>query len=341
MKTITAIVLLLLATLPAAAHHSNAEYDRTTVTELEGTIARVIWRNPHVGLELDVTNADGSTTRWVMGAADLAGTLRRGVPAGTFEAGMFVRVAGFASSRRAANMLVTNVLLPDGREILLTGFSEPRWDAETLGGGSWVNAAAVGEAGQEDSIFRVWTLDRTRRPDFADDPPLTDFAQAGWEAYENTDDPALLCAPLGMPRVITQTGPHPIAFERREDNILLRGEYFDVERVIHMNEERIPPTAPLSPLGYSIGRWDDDVLVVETARIDYPFFDISGLAGVPQTESVFIEERFYLNGDGTELHMDFRVSDPGTFTRTLAVTDYATWKWRPQIDIHPYRCETD
>jgi hypothetical protein len=340
MKTFTCIVLLLLASWSASAHHSNAEYDRTQVVELDGIIARVIWRNPHVGLELDVSNADGKTTRWVMGAADLAGTLRRGVPEGTFQVGQRVTVAGFASTRRAANMLVTNVLLPDRREILLTGFSEPRWNTTTVGGGSWVLAADVGEVGADD-IFRVWTLERARRPEFADNPPLTDFARTGWAAYEDTFDPALQCAPLGMPRVITQTGPHPIAFERRGDDILLRGEYFDVERLIHMGEERISPTAPLSPQGYSIGRWEDDVLVVETSRINYPFFDIAGLAGIPQTESVFITERYYLNEDGTELHMDFYASDTGTFTEAIAIEDYATWKWRPEIQIQPYQCEVD
>ena len=340
MKTFTCIVLLLLASWSASAHHSNAEYDRTQVVELDGIIARVIWRNPHVGLELDISNADGTTTRWVMGAADLAGTLRRGVPEGTFQVGQRVTVAGFASTRRAANMLVTNVLLPDRREILLTGFSEPRWNTTTVGGGSWVLAADVGEVGADD-IFRVWTLERARRPEFADNPPLTDFARTGWAAYEDTFDPALQCAPLGMPRVITQTGPHPIAFERRGDDILLRGEYFDVERLIHMGEERISPTAPLSPQGYSIGRWEDDVLVVETSRINYPFFDIAGLAGIPQTESVFITERYYLNEDGTELHMDFYASDTGTFTEAIAIEDYATWKWRPEIQIQPYQCEVD
>ena len=340
MKTFTCIVLLLLASWSASAHHSNAEYDRTQVVELDGIIARVIWRNPHVGLELDISNADGTTTRWVMGAADLAGTLRRGVPEGTFQVGQRVTVAGFASTRRAANMLVTNVLLPDRREILLTGFSEPRWNTTTVGGGSWVLAADVGEVGADD-IFRVWTLERARRPEFADNPPLTDFARTGWAAYEDTFDPALQCAPLGMPRVITQTGPHPIAFERRGDDILLSGEYFDVERLIHMGEERISPTAPLSPQGYSIGRWEDDVLVVETSRINYPFFDIAGLAGIPQTESVFITERYYLNEDGTELHMDFYASDTGTFTEAIAIEDYATWKWRPEIQIQPYQCEVD
>jgi hypothetical protein len=323
------------------AHHSNAEYDRTTVTELEGVIARVIWRNPHVGLELDVTEADGTTTRWVMGAADLASTLRRGVPEGTFQDGMRVRVAGFASTRRAANMLVTNVLLADNREILLTRFAGPHFSDSAIGGGDWAAAAEVGEAGREQTIFRVWTLERTRRPEFADDPPLTASARDGWKAYESTDDPALQCAPIGMPRVITATGPHPIAFEEQGDDILLLGEYFDTRRVIHMNETRIPETAPMSPLGYSIGRWDEDALVVETSRVNYPYFDINGLAGIPQSEASAITERFTLNGDGTELHLDIRITDPGTFTETLVVEDYAVWKWRPDIDILPYNCEAD
>lgn len=338
-KLLTFTIALLTA-MPLAAHHSNAEYDRSTVTELEGVIARVIWRNPHVGLELDVNNADGSVTRWVMGAADLASTLRRGVPEDAFQVGQQVRVAGYASSRRAANMLVTNVQVPDGREILLTGFSESRWNEQTLGGGNWVAAAGVGEAGSQD-IFRVWTLDSTRRPGFADNPPLTEMARAGWAAYENTDDPALQCAQLGMPRVVTVTGPHPIAFAQRGDDILFLGEYFDTRRVIHMNETDIPGSVALSPLGYSIGHWEGETLVVDTARINYPWFDISGLAGIPQTHAVTMTERYSLNSDGTELHLDVLIRDPGTFTQTLAVENYAVWKWRPDIEILPYQCETD
>ena len=340
MRILFALFMLIAAT-PLAAHHSNAEYDRSIVTELEGVIARVIWRNPHVGLELDVSNADGSTTRWVMGAADLASTLRRGVPEGTFQEGMRVRVAGNASTRRPANMLVTNVQLPDGTEVLLTRFAGPRWASEALGGGDWAAAAAVGEAGREASIFRVWTLDSTQRPAFADNPPLTASARAGWEAYASTDDPALHCAQLGMPRVITATGPHPIAFEEQGDDIVLAGEYFDTRRIIHMGETAIPDSAPLSPLGYSIGRWEGDVLVVDTGRVNYPYFDINGLAGIPQSDAVTFTERFYLNEDGTGLHMDFSASDPGTFTQTLAVEDYSVWLWRPEIEILPYECEAD
>ena len=36
----------------AAAHHSTAEYDRSTLRELEGELTEVRWRNPHVMVKL-------------------------------------------------------------------------------------------------------------------------------------------------------------------------------------------------------------------------------------------------------------------------------------------------
>ena len=337
-------LLLFLLCIDAQAHHSNAEYDRTVVTELAGEISRVIWRNPHVGLWVDVANENGVTETWSMEAADLLGTQRRGVSEGTFEVGQQVTVAGFSSTRRETHMLVTNVLLSNDLEVLLTGAAQPRWSERILGGGNWVAAAAESEATQLD-IFRVWTLERTSRPAFIENPPFTDSARAAFEQYDSNDDPALQCIQLGMPRVITFTGPHPIAFEQQGDDIVLVGEYFDVRRVIHMNETFIPESAIYSPLGYSIGRWEGEgnekALIVETEKINYPFFDISGMAGAPQSRDVQFTERFWLNTQGTELHYDFTMTDPNTFTETVTAEDYTVWKWRPEIRIMPYLCEVD
>jgi hypothetical protein len=336
--------LLTLLCIETQAHHSNAEYDRSVVTELEGEISRVIWRNPHVGLWVDVVNENGGIDTWRMEAADLLGTQRRGVTEGTFEVGQQVKVAGNASGRREAHMLVTNVLLPNNLEVLLTGAAQPRWSERILGGGNWVAAAAESEATQLD-IFRVWTQERTNRPDFTVNPPFTDSARAAFEQYDSYDDPALQCIQLGMPRVITFAGPHPIEFAQRGENIVLIGEYFDIERVIHMDQESIPDSAAYSPLGYSIGRWEgegnDKALIVETGKINYPYFDIRGMSGAPQSREAQYTERFWLNAQGNELHYDFTMTDPGTFTETVTAEDYAVWKWRPEIRIRPYQCEAD
>ena len=44
--------LLLLPVVTFAHHSVNAFYDQGTVPELDGTITRIMWRNPHVGFVL-------------------------------------------------------------------------------------------------------------------------------------------------------------------------------------------------------------------------------------------------------------------------------------------------
>ncbi len=46
------------------AHHSTAGYDTSKTVELKGTVAEWVWRNPHVTLIWDVTDAGGNVVRW-------------------------------------------------------------------------------------------------------------------------------------------------------------------------------------------------------------------------------------------------------------------------------------
>jgi hypothetical protein len=48
------------ASLPAAAHHSLAPYNRSTERSIEGTVKAVDWSNPHVRILLLVPTADGA-----------------------------------------------------------------------------------------------------------------------------------------------------------------------------------------------------------------------------------------------------------------------------------------
>lgn len=56
---------LLLAAMPVLAHHSfKAEYDDAHPVTLNGTVTKVIWKNPHVMLYLDVKDEGGNVTNW-------------------------------------------------------------------------------------------------------------------------------------------------------------------------------------------------------------------------------------------------------------------------------------
>jgi hypothetical protein len=332
----------LIAPIGASAHHSQAEYDRTVVKELEGQVVKVTWSNPHVGLTIRTRSPNGTDELWQMGAADLISTVRRGVPANMgLAVGDAVTVAGYVSTRRPGRMLVTNVLTPSGTEVLLVQ-TGPRWSARTVGGGQWLDDAAVAAAAKPRGIFRVWTLDRTVRPPYADSPPLTAAARAGHDEYDPVvDDPALQCMSIGMPRAITRTGPHPIEFVERDGNIHVLMEYFDLERVIHMDSQANAADVPASALGYSVGRWEDGALIVTTTRINWPYFDIRDLEGVPQSEAVEILERFILSADETELSYDITVTDPAMFTEPVAAPGYALWRWRPGVKVEPYECRLE
>ena len=47
---------------------------------------------------------------------------------------------------------------------------------------------------------------------------------------------------------------------------MLHHEWMDVRRVIHMNMKEHPKDGPRSSLGHSIGHFDGDTLVIETAN---------------------------------------------------------------------------
>src|SRR5690348_154192 len=74
-----AIVAGVLATVPAWTHHSfAAEFDRNKIVNLEGTIVKMEWVNPHAWIHVAVKNPDGTSTTWMVEANTPNGLLRRG-----------------------------------------------------------------------------------------------------------------------------------------------------------------------------------------------------------------------------------------------------------------------
>ena len=58
-------VLFMIGAPSAHAHHSfNDIFDVDTVTTLKGTISKIDWINPHVYINLDVKDANGTVTTW-------------------------------------------------------------------------------------------------------------------------------------------------------------------------------------------------------------------------------------------------------------------------------------
>ena len=152
-------ILLSLLSVPSInfAHHAWASiFDMSTVTEFQGEITRLMWRNPHVrftietaeGMLLDIETNSLSILRRMDVTPDL------------LAVGDLVSVAGNLARNGDNEMWINNILLSDGRELVTRPGIAPHWSDEHLGSGEYWLAGADGNAGSstEDlGLFRVWS----------------------------------------------------------------------------------------------------------------------------------------------------------------------------------------
>ncbi len=327
-----------LVALPALAHHSTLGiFDKEHIVEIEGVVTEALWRNPHASYKVEVTSDDGGTVEWEVETGSISTLRLRGVDADMAHVGDRVRFAGESSKRGLPEMFAMNMLLADGREVLLTARSAPRWP-EGMAGNLYravVDESIATEARRSaNGIFRVWSTvfgDRASFPLYGDGVgPLTAAAEAQRASFDPATSPYLGCDPRGMPYLMTN--PYPFEFEQRGDDIVLHTELYDAERVIHMNA--LPAAdVPYSRLGHSTGRWEGNTLIVETDHIDAPYLYGDG---TPQSRDIRLVERFAVNAAAERLDYTLTVTDPATFPEPVTFTRY--WAWRPEIRREPYNC---
>ncbi|HEX5047284.1 MAG TPA: DUF6152 family protein [Gammaproteobacteria bacterium] len=342
---LAAAAILLACASAARAHHSTAEYDAGKFVEARGEVVSVLWRNPHVRFQVSTKSVDGNDRLWDIESADLTRLDRAGLPRDLLRVGDTVSFAGNPSKRNDRRMYVTNLLVADGREILLRGNVQPRWaaaravDTEARPPTPAAAAAATASAGK--GFFgKVFVPTRAgQAPAWVSNPPLTQAAAAGKAAYDEVvDDPVLGCVSPGMPRVMLRSGPYAVRFVERGADLVLQNEWFEIDRLIHMDGKEPPAGAPYTPLGYSAGKWDGDALVIATTHIDWPYFELYGLVGVPQSREMRLMERFTPRDGGATLRYDFSATDPNAFTETVSYENYVTFRVQPGLEFLPYDC---
>ena len=69
------VIGAVLSAAPALAHHSYAMFDRSRQIKLEGVVRQFEWTNPHIFIELAVSDPNGSTNYSIEGTSP--GVLRR------------------------------------------------------------------------------------------------------------------------------------------------------------------------------------------------------------------------------------------------------------------------
>jgi len=129
------------------------------------------------------------------------------------------------------------------------------------------------------------------------------------------DDPANFdCVPQG-PRM-NLYAPIPVKFVQTPALLIILSEDMSYRQVF-MDGRTLPKDPDPSFMGYSVGRWEGDTLVVETVGFkDRTWLDF---AGTPHTEQLRITERIRRISFG-HLEIVQTIDDPGVFKTAFTVT---------------------
>ncbi len=314
---------LSLLTPSVLAHHSVAYYSSETI-ELAGEITEIRWQNPHIRFALRTIGSDRAEKTWRLESSSIFLREKDGVTRELFRVGDRVKVFGRSSSHDAAALLVTNMLLPDGREAPLWPNTGPHF----VSADKWITTRPqlVDAARENRGIFRVWRPNEVSLASL----PYTDAAIAARKSFDMLAA-AERCGPEGLPRIMMTLFPYE--FVDRGSEIRVRAELYDTERIVHMDRTSPPAGEPHSVLGYSVGEWRDGALVIQTSLVNWPYFD---QIGTPLSEDVRIEERYTLTDDQTRLDVEITVTDPTTFKSPAIIRN----SWLAYGDtIHRYDCQ--
>jgi len=148
------------------------------------------------------------------------------------------------------------------------------------------------------------------------------------------DSPRAKCLPLSVPfhnvfdllRVV-QTPALTIVMYEAPNNLF---------RTVFTDGRDLPADPTPTWLGYSVGRWDGDTLVITSAG----FNDLGWLdfGGHPQSTTLRLTERLHRRDYG---HIDVQMTldDPHVFTKPITVT--TQWVLQPDTDLIESFCENE
>ncbi len=262
MNARTPSLLLGLLAAPAYGHHSFApHFDIDKPVDISGTVTLYEARNPHSYLHIAAVDENGKTQEYVCESHGFTQLTRNGITPEMLKPGTQLRVDGSLSRHSPTMCFFNNVYFPDGRALSVNG---PR-------GTQTARPAALPP---RTDIFGTWMLAPAapdpRRGGTSRPQPMMNFltpaggaAVAAYDPFK--DDPTFRCDPVAIRRVWGAPGT-PLSITREQDRVVLRHEWMDVVRTVYLNVREHPADGQRTSLGHSIGHFEGDTLVIETAN---------------------------------------------------------------------------
>ena len=121
---VAATAALTLLSAAANSHHTfGYVYNTSQYHEIEGEVIFVRWESPHI--LFNVRTDEGEV--WEIESNSPGGMERRSITRDIISEGNRFRLAGFPARSGERGMHASNILLSDGREVVLRPGTDPRW----------------------------------------------------------------------------------------------------------------------------------------------------------------------------------------------------------------------
>lgn len=325
----TPVVLHLLAvSWPAVVvgHHGTSSFDGDRIVTLEGVVVENNWTNPHSFILLETRGVDGEV-RIVEVEADGPSLLEPlGVTANSLTPGERI-VAYVSPSRRASHggVLGREAIREDGSVVALSV--------------RYARERETAEVAPASSVIGTWVPDRSALFEFV--PwraawPLTDAGRASLERYDITE-------PFAHAECIAATAPTVMLYPTAKlitsagERLEIDADWMGATRTVYMDGRGHPDADERYLHGHSIGRWEGDTLVIDTAN----FTDnaIGNAFGIASGRSKHLVERLSLSQDGLTLLYEFTLEDP-EYIRGPVSNSYV-WHHRPDVSASRTECDLD
>jgi hypothetical protein len=319
------VILLGLSTPAVVAHHSAAAFNTQQEVKTTGTVIEYRFANPHVYIALQVKNDDGSSRRVDVEAGAAAVLNGLGFTRSSLKIGEVVTIVGNPGRKDpGALMLGRELYKRDGAYIPLYIGSRTVYAS---GGASATSIAGTWFSPNSEFFGFMGNVAKW---------PLTDKARA---AIKAAADPTATtqkdCIPIGVPGVMFYPVANTITVRR--DRVVMKVDWMQTERTIHLDGRQHPPATQTSLHGHSVGRWDGETLVVETTNFtDHPM----GLSTTaPSSTQKKVVERFRLGPDRRTLLYSGVVEDPVYLSRPVEWS--GNWEFRPTMPHSNQKCDVD
>ena len=295
---ILAAAVLLMS--PASGHHSDAGVDTESIVAFEGTVKEFAWKNTHVYVVVE-TEQSGETVEWELQMGAVNVLVRRGWTRDVLTPGDRVTVRANPAEGGRPYGILQSVEKEGGLSLAAAVKAPDVAPATTTLAGKWLTDRSTVKSypGGFDGFFHaLLTLNEKGKAAQNDFDPLSD------------ENPEASCVGRPTPSALVSTSLYlmEVDLTQQAEIILIRSEWFNEVRTIYMDGREHPEANERFVTGHSIGRWEDDALVIDTANFEdhrSPY-----QVGVPSGIQKHVVERYELTEDGTHVNVEFILEDP-------------------------------